>query len=102
MRIEVTAAPCSDERRTRRSELPSVRPKPRSSGSATKVARRRLSPPPIFFSSVLGFFISCQFFALTAIFFLFKLKTIGDGFGFFEPAPRVRDDEILYRRSAKA
>ena len=35
--IEVTAAPWSDDSSTRRSELPSVRPKPRSSGSATNV-----------------------------------------------------------------
>ena len=34
----VMAAPCSDDIRTRRSALPSVRPKPRSSGSATTVA----------------------------------------------------------------
>src|SRR6476619_3165542 len=65
--IEVTAAPCSEERSTRRSELPSVMPKPRSSGSATNAARRRLSPPDCFFSSALGFLSSCQFFALTAI-----------------------------------
>ena len=38
--IEVTAAPCSDDSSTRRSALPSVRPKPRSSGSATTVATR--------------------------------------------------------------
>ena len=31
----VMAAPCSDESSTRRSELPRVMPKPRSSGSAT-------------------------------------------------------------------
>ncbi len=61
--IEVTAAPCSDESSTRRSALPSVRPKPRSSGSATKVAFRLPSPP--FFSRPFGFFSSCQFFALT-------------------------------------
>ena len=66
--IAVTAAPCSDERSTRRSELPSVSPKPRSSGSATKVALRRASPVA-FFSRALGFFISCQFFALTAMMF---------------------------------
>ena len=65
--IEVTAAPWSDDSSTRRSELPSVRPKPRSSGSATNVALRRTSPPA-FFSSALGFFSSCQFFALTAMF----------------------------------
>ena len=34
------AAPCSDDSSTRRSALPSVRPKPRSSGSATSVAMR--------------------------------------------------------------
>ena len=37
---ECTAAPCSDDSSTRRSALPSVRPKPRSSGSATRVAKR--------------------------------------------------------------
>src|SRR5688500_11931204 len=68
IRSEVTAAPCSEESSTRRSELPSVSPKPRSSGSATKVALRRLSPAA-FFSRALGFFISCQFFALTAMIF---------------------------------
>ena len=36
----VTAAPCSEDSSTRRSALPSVRPKPRSSGSATIVAMR--------------------------------------------------------------
>ena len=41
--IEVTAAPCSDDSSTRRSELPSVRPKPRSSGSAVMVAMRPAS-----------------------------------------------------------
>src|SRR6266567_4517876 len=66
--IEVTAAPWSEERSTRRSELPSVMPKPRSKGSATNTPRRRLSPPG-FFSSALGFFSSCQFFALTAMLF---------------------------------
>src|SRR5438309_1890320 len=70
--IEVTAAPWSEDRSTRRSELPSVIPKPRSSGSATKTARR-LSPPPTFFSSELGFLSSCQFFALTAIFIPWQL-----------------------------
>ena len=37
---DVTAAPCSEDSSTRRSALPSVRPKPRSSGSATTVASR--------------------------------------------------------------
>jgi hypothetical protein len=35
---EVMAAPWSELRSTRRSELPSVVPKPRSSGSATNLA----------------------------------------------------------------
>ena len=43
--IEVTAAPCSDDSSTRRSALPSVRPKPRSSGSAVMVAERPASCP---------------------------------------------------------
>ena len=67
--IEVTAAPCSDDSSTRRSELPSVIPKPRSSGSATNAALRRTSPPRLALLSALGFFSSCQFFALTAMFF---------------------------------
>src|SRR5439155_7027934 len=36
---EVTAAPSSDESSTRRSELPNVYPKPRSSGSITNTPR---------------------------------------------------------------
>ena len=75
--IEVTAAPWSEDSSTRRSELPSVIPKPRSSGSATNTARRRLSPPPTFFSSALGFFSSCQFFALTAMFIPWQLGAVG-------------------------
>ena len=38
MCTDCTAAPCSDDSRMRRSALPSVWPKPRSSGSATTVA----------------------------------------------------------------
>ena len=37
MRTAVIAAPCSDESSTRRSALPSVTPKPRSSGSITNL-----------------------------------------------------------------
>ena len=40
MCTDCTAAPCSDDNRMRRSALPSVTPKPRSSGSATTVASR--------------------------------------------------------------
>src|SRR3954452_4091087 len=76
MRIEVTAAAWRDDSSTRLSESPSVSPKPRSKGSATKVARRRASPPAARFSSALGFFISCQFLALTAIIYLWLW---GDG-----------------------
>src|SRR6476646_5324894 len=36
---DVTAAPSSEESSTRRSELPNVNPKPRSSGSITKIPR---------------------------------------------------------------
>ena len=44
---DVMAAPCSDDSSTRRSALPSVSPKPRSSGSATTVAKRCGSRPEI-------------------------------------------------------
>src|SRR3546814_3088833 len=60
------AAPWSDESSTRRSALPSVRPKPRSSGSATKVALRLPSLPALI-SKLLGFFNSCQFRILTVM-----------------------------------
>ena len=39
----VMAAPCKDDSSTRRSALPSVTPKPRSSGSAMMVASRLAS-----------------------------------------------------------
>ena len=42
---EVMAAPWSEDSSTRRSALPSVTPKPRSSGSATRVATRLPSSP---------------------------------------------------------
>ena len=57
---DVMAAPCSDDRSTRRSALPSVRPKPRSRGSATAVAVRRESAPALI-SSAVGRISSCQF-----------------------------------------
>ncbi len=61
---EVTAAPCSEDRSTRRSALPRVTPKPRSSGSATMRARRSLSFPV----SIRGFsgrISSFQFLSIT-------------------------------------
>src|SRR4029077_12500699 len=58
---EVTAAPWSEDNSTRRSALPRVRPKPRSSGSATTVATRLASPPGST-ESCLGLIRVCQFF----------------------------------------
>src|SRR3546814_17352855 len=70
--IEVTAAPCREDSSTRRSALPSVRPKPRSSGSATNVALR-LGSPPALISRLLGYFNYCQFFMLTVMYFPWEL-----------------------------
>ena len=56
----VMAAPCSEDISTRRRALPSVRPKPRSSGSATRVATRAESPPGRM-SSCAGLISSAQF-----------------------------------------
>ncbi len=64
MRIAVTAAPCSEDSRIRRSALPSVMPKPRSSGSATTVATRARSRPG-WMSILEGLIRSCQFFCRT-------------------------------------
>src|SRR4029077_19455835 len=61
---EVTAAPWSEDNNTRRSALPSVRPKPRSSGSATTVATRFASSPGST-ESCLGLIRVCQFFCST-------------------------------------
>ena len=60
----VMAAPCSDDSSTRRSALPSVMPKPRSSGSATSVATLCLARPETI-SSLFGLIRSCQFFCNT-------------------------------------
>ena len=57
---EITAAPCSDDSRMRRIALPSVMPKPRSSGSATIVATRDGSAPGST-SSFSGLIRLCQF-----------------------------------------
>src|ERR1051325_5981978 len=61
MCTDCTLAPCSDERRMRRSALPRVSPKPRSSGSATTVAERFASAPAVT-CSLFGLISSCQFF----------------------------------------
>ena len=60
----VTAAPCREERSTRRRLLPSVTPKPRSRGSATRRALRFASAPV----SICGFsgrISSFQFLSIT-------------------------------------
>src|SRR5690242_17096579 len=60
----VTAAPCREERRTRRRLLPRVTPKPRSRGSATRRALRAASAPVSIcgFSGRIGSF---QFLSIT-------------------------------------
>ena len=65
MCTDCTAAPCSDDSRMRRSALPSVTPKPRSSGSATTVAMRAASVPAATWS-LFGLINSCQFFWITS------------------------------------
>src|SRR5499427_1279051 len=62
---DCTAAPCSEDNRMRRNALPSVTPKPRSSGSATTVATRAASPPTDTWS-LFGLISSCQFFWITS------------------------------------
>src|SRR5262249_51784666 len=62
--IDVTAAPCKEESNTRRNALPSVRPKPRSSGSATITACVR-GVDPVSTCSFTGLISSCPFFSIT-------------------------------------
>src|SRR5277367_3101928 len=64
---DCTAAPCSEDNRMRRSALPSVWPKPRSSGSATRVAKRFASVPGVTWS-LFGLISSCQFFWIVTVF----------------------------------
>src|SRR5450432_3376215 len=66
MCTDCTAAPCSEDNRMRRSALPSVWPKPRSSGSATRVAKRLESLPGVIWS-LLGRISSCQFFWIVTV-----------------------------------
>src|SRR6185312_6869766 len=63
---DCTAAPCSEDNSTRRSALPRVWPKPRSSGSAIRVAKREPSPPGVTWS-LLGRINSCQFFWIVTV-----------------------------------
>src|SRR5580704_6102922 len=66
MCTDCTAAPCSEDSRMRRSALPSVWPKPRSSGSATRVAKRFASVPAVT-CSLFGRISSCQFFWIVTV-----------------------------------
>src|SRR3954469_4204633 len=66
MCTDCTAAPCSEDNRMRRSALPSVWPKPRSSGSATNVAKRLGSVPGVTWS-LFGRISSCQFFWIVTV-----------------------------------
>src|SRR5271165_6607978 len=66
MCTDCTAAPCSEDNRTRRSALPRVWPKPRSKGSATSVAKREASEPCVTWS-LLGRISSCQFFWIVTV-----------------------------------
>src|SRR4051812_29402416 len=66
MCTDCTAAPCSDDSRMRRSALPRVWPKPRSSGSATTVANRVASVPGTT-CSLFGRISSCQFFWIVTL-----------------------------------
>src|SRR5258708_566605 len=63
---DCTAAPCNDDSRMRRNALPSVWPKPRSSGSATRVAKRFESLPGVTWS-LFGRISSCHFFWIVAV-----------------------------------
>src|SRR4051794_7762654 len=83
MCTDCTAAPCSEDNRMRRSALPSVWPKPRSSGSATKVAKRLGSVPGVTWS-LFGRISSCQFFWIVTVSpirasrFAFQITGVGD------------------------
>src|SRR5216684_1152119 len=63
---DCTAAPCSEDNRIRRNALPSVWPKPRSSGSATNVAKQFKSLPGVTWS-LFGRISSCQFFWIVTV-----------------------------------
>src|SRR3982075_1501430 len=63
---DCTAAPCNDDNKMRRNALPSVWPKPRSSGSATRVAKRFESEPGVTWS-LFGRISSCQFFWIVTV-----------------------------------
>ena len=82
----VMAEPCSEDSSTRRSALPSVMPKPRSSGSATTVAMRCLARPGAI-SSLLGLIRSCQFFCSTFATGLASCSSVGRGIEAGVPAP---------------
>src|SRR3954470_191113 len=95
MCTDCTAAPCNEERSTRRSALPKVTPKPRSSGSATTVATRFASPPAATWSFS-GRISSCQFFWITVI-----IISHGCGISPAHPAPLSGINSIRRRANAR-
>src|SRR6266508_827693 len=88
MCTDCTAAPCSDDNRMRRSALPSVWPKPRSSGSATTVANRFASVPGVI-CSLFGRMSSCQFFWIVTLSPL-RVNRPASRFAFKSPALEIR------------
>ena len=107
----VTAAPCSDDSRMRRIALPSVMPKPRSSGSATMVATRDGSAPGST-SSFSGLISDCQLRWMTALCLMYPtFRTAAsagspskrpNGIGTLPPAPSRRGGLRLTRAGACA
>src|SRR5271165_2115135 len=71
----VTAAPCSDDSRMRRMALPSVMPKPRSSGSATMVATFDGSAPGST-SSLSGLISDCQLRWMTKVCLMYPIPVV--------------------------
>ena len=85
----VTAAPCSDDSRMRRIALPSVMPKPRSSGSATTVATATGSAPGST-SSFSGLISDCQLRWMTALCLIYPTFRTAACAGFHAPINGVR------------
>ena len=73
MRTAVIAAPCRDESSTRRSELPSVIPNPRSSGSMTNL------PYPVVLPRS-----ATTCFGMVRFFHFIREPPRGEGVGYFE------------------
>src|SRR3954469_17300681 len=102
MCTDCTAAPCSDDSRMRRSALPSVWPKPRSSGSATTVANRVASVPGVT-CSLFGRISSCQFFWIVTLSPL-RVNRPASRFAFKSPALETADQPaaVKFQNNRKA